>query len=54
MISHEYGKKKKKRIVIATNVACQWSSMAQIFRDGLPTHGGHLKTFEMMTSILRL
>ena len=39
------------REVFMTNGTYPWSFVTQIFHNGQPSHGGDLKTFEVMTSI---
>jgi len=41
---------RKNMIVITTNGVYLWSFVIQIFLKGLPSHGGDLKIFEMMTT----
>jgi hypothetical protein len=48
VISHEW---EKDREVFTTSGTYPWSFMTQIFHSGQPSHGGHRKTFEVMTSI---
>jgi len=37
--------------VFAPSGTYSWSFVTQIYRNGLPSHGGDHKTFEVMTSI---
>jgi len=32
-----------------TNRKCAWSSVTQVFRNGLPSHDGNRQSFEVMT-----
>ena len=47
MISHERG---KDREVFTTSGTYRWSFVTHIFHNGQPSHDGHRKIFEVMTS----
>jgi len=40
----------KNRVLITTSGTYPWSFVSHIFRNGYPSHGGHPKTFEVMSS----
>ena len=47
MISHEWGKDLE---IFTTSGTYLWSFLTQILHNGQPSHGGHRKTFEVITS----
>jgi hypothetical protein len=42
---------RKDQEVLTTGGTYPWSFVTQIFHNGQPSHGGHCKIFEVMTSI---